>query len=251
MQNGSDYSAGTDASMQSHKSELLFDTVYRRLRDMILANVLSPGQKLIDRDLAEELGISRTPVREALGRLAMMGLVEARSRRGYYVRQYTVEQVSDIYDFRKILEVNAARLAAKNARPEDIRVFDRILSDLGKLDTKPANLVKYVELDLEIHNQIGKASGNASLYQAIQNLMDKVMCFFWVDWVDASSAHPEEIAIAHREHTELIISIKEHDSDEAARKLAIHIDHARNNMTSLLRAREELRDAVLAGVSSR
>ena len=162
--------------MKFDKPDLLFDTVYSRLRDMILANVLRPGQKLIDRDLAEELGISRTPVREALGRLAMMGLVEARSRRGYYVRQYSIEEVSDIYEFRKILEVNAARLAAKNAQPEDILVFDRILSDLRKLNTKPTNLVKYIELDLELHNQIGKASGNASLCQAVQNLMDKDYC---------------------------------------------------------------------------
>ena len=62
--------------MATKQSELLTDDVYARLRDLILSNVLRTGQKLVDRDLAEQLGVSRTPVREALGRLAMTGLVE-------------------------------------------------------------------------------------------------------------------------------------------------------------------------------
>ena len=69
--------------MAASKPEPLIDSVYARIRDLILSNVLRAGQKLVDRDLADQLGVSRTPVREALGRLAMMGLDEARSRRGY------------------------------------------------------------------------------------------------------------------------------------------------------------------------
>jgi len=85
---------------------------------MIVTNALLTGQKLVDRELAQQLGVSRTPVREALGRLSMTGLVEKRIRRGYYVSKFSAEQVSDLYEFRKILEVNAARLAAQNAQPE-------------------------------------------------------------------------------------------------------------------------------------
>ena len=237
--------------MAATKTEPLIDSVYARLRDLILSNVLRAGQKLVDRDLAEQLGVSRTPIREALGRLTMMGLVEARSRRGFYVRQYSADEVSDLYEFRKILEVNAARLAAENLRPEHVAEFDRILQDMESMESSPSNRGRSVELDLEIHNLIAKASGNAELHRAIQNLMDKVMCFIWVDWVDPVSADPEAIAAANREHEELIISIKEQNADKAAEKLGAHIDHARNVMINLLRAREELRDAVLAGVSSR
>ena len=237
--------------MAANKPEPLIDSVYSRLRDLILSNVLRAGQKLVDRDLAEQLGVSRTPVREALGRLAMMGLVEARSRRGYYVRQYSADEVSDLYEFRKILEVSAARLAAQNLQPEHEREFDRILQDMASLESSSANRSRSVELDLETHNMIATASGNTELQKAIQNLMDKVMCFIWVDWVDPSLADPETIAAANREHEELIISIKERDADEAARKQGAHIDHARDVMTNLLRSREEFQDAVLAGVSSR
>jgi DNA-binding GntR family transcriptional regulator len=233
--------------MTAKGSEPLIDSVYGRLRDMILANVLRSGQKLVDRDLAEQLGVSRTPVREALGRLAMMGLVEARSRRGYYVRQYTARDVVDIYQFRRILEVSAARLAAQNARPEHVEKFKHILVELDTLTANPSNLTKSVELDLQIHNLIAEASGNALLRQTIRNLMDKVMCFIWVDWLGPRSAVPETTAAAHREHQDMITKIMEKDPDGAAESLGAHIDHARESLEGVLRAREDLQSAVLLG----
>ena len=236
--------------MASTKTEPLIDTVYSRLRDLILSNVLRSGQKLVDRDLAEQLGVSRTPVREALGRLAMMGLVESRSRRGYYVSQYTAEQMTDLYEFRRILEVNAARLAAENAEPSHRREFERILFESQELAANPTIHAKAVELDLEIHGLIARASGNDALHRAIQNLMDKVMCFIWVDWVDAATADSISIAEAHREHKRLIERILEKDADGAAKHLGEHIDNAREGLARMLKAREELRNAVLAGTAS-
>jgi DNA-binding GntR family transcriptional regulator len=237
--------------MTTNNSEPLIDSVYARLRDLILSNVLRAGQKLVDRDLAAQLGVSRTPVREALGRLAMMGLVEARSRRGYYVSQYTAEQMTDLYEFRKILEINAARLAAENADPSQVGEFENILIKSEKLAANPTSHAKTVELDLEIHNLIARASGNAALYQAIQNLMDKVMCFIWVDWVDASLADPVSIAAAHREHQDLIQTIIKKDAVGAAEHIASHIDNAREGLAMMLQNREDLRSAVLAGSSSK
>ena len=237
--------------MVVNKSEPLIDSTYARLRDLILSNVFRAGQKLVDRDLAEQLGVSRTPVREALGRLAMMGLVEARSRRGYYVRQYTAEEMTDLYEFRKILEVNAARLAAQNAEPAHIREFEDILIKSEELAANPTNQAKTVELDLEIHDLIARASGNVSLHQAIHNLMDKVMCFIWVDWADASLADPVSIAAAHREHQGLIERIIAKDVDGAADQLGAHIDNARDGLAAILKAREDLRNVVLAGTASK
>ena len=237
--------------MAANKSEPLTDSVYARLRDLILSNVFRAGQKLVDRDLAEQLGVSRTPVREALGRLAMMGLVEARSRRGYYVRQYTAKEMTDLYEFRKILEVNAARLAAQNAEPGHIREFENILIKSEGLAANPTNQAKTVELDLEIHDLIARASGNEALHQAIHNLMDKVMCFIWVDWADASVADPVSIAAAHREHQGLIERIIAKDADGAAEHLGAHIDNARDGLAAMLKARDDLRNVVLAGTASK
>ncbi len=237
--------------MAANKPEPLIDSVYAQLRDLILSNEFRAGQKLVDRDLAQRLGVSRTPIREALGRLAMMGLVEARSRRGYYVRQYTTEEMSDLYEFRKILEVNAARLAAQNAEPSHIREFEDILIKSEELAADPANHARTVKLDLEIHDLIARASGNNALHHAIQNLMDKVVCFIWVDWVDASVADPVSIATAHREHQGLIQRIIARDAEGAAEHLGAHIESAREGLAAMLKARDDLRSVVLASTASK
>jgi len=236
--------------MVENKTEPLIDIVYARLRDLILSNILRPGQKLVDRDLAEQLGVSRTPIREALGRLAMMGLVEARSRRGYYVKQYTPEEMSDLYEFRRILEISAARLAAENAEPSHLSEFERLLGESEELAKQPGNHAKTVKLDLQIHDLIARASGNEALHKAIQNLMDKVMCFIWVDWVDSATANADSIAAAHREHKGLIERIMQGDADGAVKFLGEHIDNAREGLAAMLKARDDLRNIVLSGTST-
>lgn len=234
--------------MATKQSELLTDDVYARLRDMILSNVLQAGQKLVDRDLAEQLGVSRTPVREALGRLAMMGLVEARTRRGYYVSMFSAKQVSDLYEFRKLLEVHAAKLAAQNAQPSHLREFDRILVESEKLTADPSNHANAVKLDLEIHELIARASGNESLHKAIQNLLDKVMCFIWVDDVTVDTV---TLTAAHCEHQALLRMIKEKDAERAAEIIHTHIDNAQERLAKVFQARDDLRSAVLAATPTK
>lgn len=227
-------------------AKTLNNVVYSQLRDLIVSNELRAGQKLVDRELAERLRVSRTPVREALGRLAVMGLVEARNRRGFYVCQYTAEQMSDLYAFRKILEVNAARMAAENAKPEHLRDIDRILSELETLAKNPDNRAKTVEVDLQIHDLISRASGNDSLLQASRQILDKILCFIWVDWMDSSVADPASISAAHREHRELLLAVKERDPERAASLMSEHIGNAQAGLAKLLQNRAELRGLVLS-----
>jgi DNA-binding GntR family transcriptional regulator len=228
--------------MTTKSSELLIDSVYARLRELIISNVLRAGQKLVDRDLAEQLGVSRTPVREALGRLAMMDLVEARSRQGYYVKEYSAKQVSDLYEFRKMLEVHAARLAAQNSQPSHLREFDRILADSEKLAADPTNYADMLRLELELHELIARASGNASLHQTIQNLMDKVMGFIWIE----ATTDKEMLAAAHSDHRALINLIKEKNAEGAADRIRVHIENAQKTLESAFQARDDLRNVVLA-----
>lgn len=224
------------------KSELLNDDVYERLREMIFCGLLQGGQKLVDRDLADQLGVSRTPIRDALGRLAMTDLVEKKNRRGFYVRRYTADEVVDLYEFRKILEVNAVKLAARNAKASHLCEFDRLLSELEGLTSDKKDHPRAVKLDLEIHGLIAQASGSHELRKAVQNVLDKVMCFIWVEISEKSA-----MAAAHREHKTLLRLIKKKDEDGAATLLNKHIDSAQASLVSVLRARDEIRSAVLAG----
>ena len=232
--------------MPTAQSELVIDEVYARLRDMVVTNVLHTGQKLVDRELAEELGVSRTPVREALGRLAMTGLIEKRARRGYYVSKFSAEQVSDLYEFRKMLEVNAVTLAAQNAQSSHLHEFDRILGELEKLTPEPKDHAKAVKLDLEIHELIARASGNKSLHQAMQNVLDKVMCFISVEIADRQA-----LAAAHSEHQALLRLIKAKDAKGASELIRTHVETAQRSLVQVFQARDDLRNAVMAATPSR
>lgn len=229
------------------RSKPLTDDAYVRVRDLIVSGGLRPGQKLVDRDLADQLSVSRTPIREALARLAMMGLVEARSRRGYYVAQFQAKQMSELYEFRKILEVAAAGLAAKNAEPTHLRKLKRILIELEKMTGSPDRSAKTVSIDLQIHHLVAQASGNDLLEQAIRNLIDKVTAFIWVDWANVSMINdPAQITAAQGEHKALVLSIIDGDAKRAASLMSAHIDNARRGLEAMLRAQADMRGVVLS-----
>ena len=107
--------------------------VYALIRTRILNFSILPGVKLSDKDLAEELGISRTPVREALIRLAGHGLVQSLHNRGFSVREFTVKEVEDIYTLREALELLAVKLAMKNLDKEKIQVLQKLLDSYPNL----------------------------------------------------------------------------------------------------------------------
>jgi DNA-binding GntR family transcriptional regulator len=219
---------------------LLVDTVYARLRDMIVTNALQAGQKLVERDIALLLGVSRTPVRGALGLLAMSGMVENRARRGYYVSTFSAAQVSDLYEFRKILETNAARLAAQRVDLSQMGEIDRILEELDRLTPELENHSKAVQLDMRIHELIARASGSKLLSQAINSVLEKVMCFISVE-----IGERESLLAAHCQHRELLHAIRLRDSDRSAELMRLHIEDAQNSLLKTLSARENLRNAVL------
>ena len=232
--------------MTTRTTDLLIDVVFSNLRDLIVSNALPAGQKLVDRDLAALLEVSRTPIREALGRLAMIGLVEKRARRGYYVREFSANEVKDLYDFRKMLEVQSVKLAAQNAQPWHLEKFDCILTELGKLHSDSRGHAKAVELDIQIHELIAHASGNVSLHQAMQNVLHKVMCFISVEIAGQGS-----LASAYQQHQSLLRLIKENDVEGAVELICMHVDTAKESLVSVLQTRDELRNAVLAVAPSK
>jgi len=228
-------------NMTTRQSALLIDVVYTSLRDLIVSNTLTAGQKLVDRDLAELLEVSRTPIREALGRLAMTGLVEKRARRGYYVSKFSADEVRDLYEFRKILEIHSVRLAAQNALPSHLAEFDRILGELSKLPSDLGGHAKAVELDMQIHKLIALASGNTSLHEAMQRVLHRVMCFISVEIAGHGS-----LEAAHLQHQNLLRLIRDKDVEGAVELIGLHLDTATESLVSVLQTRDQIRGAVLA-----
>jgi DNA-binding GntR family transcriptional regulator len=174
----------------------------------------------------------------------MTGLVEKRAQRGYYVTEFSSEQVFDLYEFRKMLEINAVGLAIENAQPSHLQEFDRILAELEQLSTDPKDHGRSVKLDMELHELIARASGNHFLHQAMRNVLDKVTIFISMEISDRSA-----LADAHTQHKALLHMIKEKDAEGARQLIRAHIDHAQENLVKVFQAREDLRNAVLATTS--
>src|SRR5471030_2914855 len=108
--------------------------VYEGIKQLILSGKLRPGQKLAERDLGERLKVSRTPIREALGRLVQDGLVESRPQRGHFVREVDAKTVEDLYDLREMLEKHAIRLAMRRLSDADLAELDRVGRQLRRFE---------------------------------------------------------------------------------------------------------------------
>src|SRR5215470_13527735 len=128
----------------------LRQSVYDALIDLIVGGELPPGQHLVETDLARQLGVSRQPVREALHRLEAEGWVDLRPNQGAFVHVPTDEEVDQLLDVRELLEVEAARLAARAATADDIARL-RVICREGEAAVEAGDLRRFVAVNTEFH----------------------------------------------------------------------------------------------------
>ena len=182
--------------------EVLSEKVFGRLKELVLANHFRPGERLLDRDIARLLGVSRTPVREALVRLHQDGLLESREGRGSFVIDVQgTHHLADLYDLREVLEVHAVRLAALRARPEDLDELRELLVTLETYRDDPAKRGAEIKLGLGVHEIIARASGNGFLHETLTRLLNRMRFFIWIEtlYEDAETEEETRRARRHRE----------------------------------------------------
>ncbi len=154
------------------RPQLMRNEVYEHLKLEILSGALEPGIKLAEIPLSERLGVSRTPVREAVQRLAQDGLVQIQANKGAKVRGISPQEIEEIYAVREVLDGLAARLAATHRSQKNLKAMRQALHDL---ETAPATAyTEQVNADLEFHNAIAAASGNATLQSSLKNLAQSI-----------------------------------------------------------------------------
>jgi DNA-binding GntR family transcriptional regulator len=142
---------------------------YDRLCDLILAGHLRFGERLDERILAERMKISRTPIREAIGRLATEGIVERRPYQGNFVRTFTAVQIRDLYEVRKELEGLAVQLAVERAAKDEIRELADIIKRCHAAFDRN-DRIAFEKLDQRFHEHIAKVSRNETLIDCLENL---------------------------------------------------------------------------------
>lgn len=195
----------------------LGEAVFRALREALRSGVYKPGDRLREEEVANRLQVSRTPVREAFGRLVSKGLVAPAQGRGLIVRRLDTSEVVELYVMREILEAAAARLAARHASEAEIES----LRDLEERFEAAGDALEMARINRLIHDGIFAASRNRYLESALQELQDAIALLgrttFTVD------GRPDPAA---REHRELIEAMAAHDGDRAEAIARAHIHEA-------------------------
>jgi DNA-binding GntR family transcriptional regulator len=173
------------------------DTVYVALKGAILNGALGPGAPLREEELGRRHKVSRTPVREALGRLESDGLAVRHTKRGLIVYDPTLDDIIDLYVLREALESLAARLAAERRTELDLQRFALMLDGIQRA-MREAHSERVVKLSSEFHFLMWRVAGNRPLQRALNEMEESLQRFR-----RSTLAHPGRAAEALREHHEL------------------------------------------------
>ncbi len=190
--------------------------VYDVLKGMILSGELKPGKKLQEEELAMRLGVSRTPLRQAISALAQDNFVEIWPRKGAFVFILSKQDIIEIYDVRMVLEGLAARLAAPEIPAEDLEMMTDILKKAeAVMEDYPEQAIN---ADVLLHELVVKNCGNARLEKIAAGLRDQVHLF------RVREGHqPEVVREVMKERWNILNALKEHDGDKAEELIIRHI----------------------------
>jgi DNA-binding GntR family transcriptional regulator len=189
------------------RPQLVRNEVYEHLKLEILSGILEPNTKLAEIPLSERLGVSRTPVREAVQRLAQDGLVLIQANKGAKVRGINAQEIEEIYTVREVLDGLAARLAAQHHTTKHLKSMQLALE---KLENAPATAyTEQVNADLEFHNAIATASGNNTLETTLHSLAQSVAR------VKLLTRETNQNKLTQEAHHKILESIKAKDPEAA------------------------------------
>lgn len=191
----------------------LREIVFEYLRNSILNGELEPGERLMELQLAQQLGVSRTPIREAIRKLELEGLVEMIPRKGAYVAHVSIKDILDVLEVRMFLEGLAAYLAAERMLDEEI---DNLKEIMKKFEDGIETMEKeeMIELDNKFHDLIIKGSKNNKLLQIVQSLQEQFQRFR-VIYFNEYTEH-EDLIKFHRAIVKSIDSRKPKEAQEYA-----------------------------------
>jgi DNA-binding GntR family transcriptional regulator len=199
------------------------------IRQAIVDGRLEPGQRLKEEELARELGISRTPIREALLILQSEGLVEAAPNRGATVRSHTAEDLDDLYQLRALLEGHAARRAAGRIGARDVAKLRRSCERFQKLDAS-RSLRELVRENMLFHQTILAAAESERLATLVRQVIELPLVYRSYGWYS-----PEQKRISEHYHRQITEALAARDAERAELVMKEHVFEARDLLVSRLR----------------
>lgn len=217
--------------MSGHLQPIKLDS-YKPLRELVCENIrqaiidgtFSPGERLMEIQLADEMGVSRTPVREAIRKLELEGFVVMIPRRGTYVADISIRDITEIYEIRTCLDVLAAGLAAERITDEELEQLNAYLVEIGK-HVANQDMDKIVEVDTAFHDVLYTASRNERLRTIINNLREQMTGIR-----GRSMSYPGRLIETMDEHRNLVDSIASRDVERAQHAARVHIENAEHTL---------------------
>lgn len=211
----------------------LREVVCETLRDAVRRGILQPGERLMEIQLAEDLGVSRTPVREAIRKLEMEGYVIMMPRRGTYVADLSIRDINEVFEIRTSLESLASGLASERITEDELEKLQRLLVEIGAC-IKSGDMESIVRADTEFHDLLYQASRNTRLVGIISNLREQLTRFR-----TTSMSFPGRLKATLEEHRKIVEAIAQGD-EKAARKAAEHhMEKSEQTLLASMKAKEK------------
>lgn len=220
-------------TMQMNEFLPLRDVVFNTLRQAILTGELKPGERLMEIHLADKLGVSRTPIREAIRKLELEGLVTMIPRKGAEVAQITEKSMNDVLEVRRAMDALCAELACERITDEETEQL-RQACVAFETAVKTRDVKKIAQADVELHDIIVKATGNQRLVQLINNLSEQ-MYRYRFEYIKDTSQHQRLI----EEHRVIYESILKKDRETASQAARVHIDNQKKAIIAQIRSEKK------------
>ena len=212
----------------------LRDVVFNTLRQAILKGELKPGERLMEIQLANKLGVSRTPVREAIRKLELEGLVLMIPRKGAEVAEITRQDMEDVLEVRTALEELAVKDACDHITDAQLSELKKASNEFKKALLEGKDLVTCADADMHFHDVILSATNNRRLIQMLNNLSEQ-MYRYRMEYLKDERTHKTLI----EEHDAIRRALKKHDKVKDGAAIRVHIDNQKRSILESLTEKEE------------
>lgn len=231
MQNSS--SRDNQFELSFDRLPALRDRVYDHLRTAIINGQMAPGATLLQEQLAEQMGVSRTPIRDALDRLASEGLVTRSTGGRVSVAELSFQELNEKYTVRSVLEGLALRLAAERMSAAQLENLGRILHRM-RIAVEQNDAITVTEIGADFHDAIIAASGNEYLVQTLQSLNDSIRRYRRV----AANIPGRALETMH-EHEQIYNALKNREIEAAQELIQQHIAHSQLQLEAAIKAYQQ------------
>ena len=216
----------------------LRDVVFKTLRKAILTGKLKPGERLMEVHLANRLGVSRTPIREAIRKLELEGLVIMIPRRGAEVAQITEKSLQDVLEVRRSLDALSVELACDRISQEELARLKEACEHFEKV-TRTGDASEIAKADVDLHDIIVEATGNQRLQQLVNNLAEQMYRYRFV-YIKDTAKHQKLI----EEHQIIYESILSGNKERAADAARTHIDNQEQSIINQIRLEKSRKSGI-------